>query len=119
MSIKAPDILPMLRGIIGDANAAFTGNSDIAMPVMDMRNGCNVQEFFARNDLASLSRRGFATPDHVIRTKNYPLHLTTDILAGGRAAVSEAVKDFVAEYKAYFDTNNVRFNGAKPCCANA
>ena len=113
MSVKAADILPMLRGIIGDANAAFTGNGDIAMPVMDMRNGYNVQEFFARDDLASLSRRGVATPDHVIRTKNYPLHLTADILAGGRAAVSEAVEGFVAEYTTYFDTNNVRFNGAK------
>ena len=113
MSSKAADILPMLRGIIGDANAAFTGNSDIAMPVMDMRNGHNVQEFFARNDLASLSRRGVATPDHVIRTKNYPLHLTADILAGGHAAVSDAVEGFIAEYTAYFDTNNARFNGAK------
>ncbi len=113
MSAGAKNILPMLRGIIGDANAAFTGNRDIAMPVMDMRNGENVREFFTRDDLTDLSRRGVATPDHVIRTKNYPLHLTAEILAGGRGAVSKAVDDFIAEYTAYFDENNARFGGGK------
>jgi rhamnose utilization protein RhaD (predicted bifunctional aldolase and dehydrogenase)/NAD(P)-dependent dehydrogenase (short-subunit alcohol dehydrogenase family) len=113
MSAKGGDILPMLRGLIGDANARFTGNRDFAMPVMDMRNGDNVQEFFARDDLATLSRRGVATPDHVIRTKNYPLYLTADILAGGREAVAKAVDEFIVEYTAYFDKNAARFGGAK------
>lgn len=113
MSARAADILPMLRGIIGDANARFTGDLDTAMPVMNMRNGDNVQEFFARDDLAALSRRGVATPDHVIRTKNYPLHLTAEILAGGRESVTRAVEDFIVEYTAYFDTNAARFGGAK------
>ena len=71
------------------------------------------QEFFARDDLAALSRRGVATPDHVIRTKNYPLHLTAEILAGGRESVTRAVEDFIVEYTAYFDTNAARFGGAK------
>ncbi len=113
MSARALDILPMLRGIIGDANAAFTGNDDIAMPVMDLRNGENVQEFFARDDLSSLSRRGVGTPDHVIRTKNYPILLTTDILEKGRAAVSGAVKKYIADYTVYFEENNARCGGAK------
>ncbi len=117
MTARAPDILPMLRGIIGEANAQFTGNPDMAMPVMDLRNGDNVQTFFKRDDLAALSRRGVATPDHVIRTKNYPLHLTADILNGGRAAVKAAVDGFIAEYTAYFDENNARLGGIKTMLA--
>ena len=109
MSAKAAEILPMLRGIIGDANAVFSGNRDHPMPVMDLQNGDNVQEFFARDDLADLSRRGVATPDHVIRTKNYPLHLTADILASGREGVKKAVDDYIAEYTAYFTANAARF----------
>lgn len=113
MSAKAADILPMLRGLIGDANARFTGDRDMPMPVMDLRTGDNVQEFLGRDDLASLSRRGVATPDHVIRTKNHPLHLTTEILAGGRESVARAVDDYIARYTAYFDTNAARFGGTK------
>lgn len=109
MTVKAAEILPMLRGIIGDANAAFSGNRDYPMPIMDLRNGENVQEFFARDDVADLSRRGVATPDHVIRTKNYPLHLTAGILAEGRDSIKKAVDDYVDEYTAYFTANAARF----------
>jgi len=113
MSAKAKEVLPILRGIIADANAKFIGNRDISMPVMDLRNGENVQEFFAQNDLSSLSKRGVATPDHVIRTKNYPLYLTTDIIAKGRTAISKAVENFIADYSAYFKKNNTRVGGTK------
>ncbi len=109
MSAKASEILPMLRGIIGDANAAFHADRDYAMPVMDMRNGENVQEFLTRDDLANLSRRGVPTPDHIIRTKNYPLYLSADTLAKGREGVSQAVDDYIAEYTAYFTENAARF----------
>ncbi len=117
MSARAADILPMLRGIIGDRNAAFTGNRDHPMPVMDMRNGLNVQDFLARDDLATLSRRGVATPDHVIRTKNYPILITKEIIAGGADAVAAAVDGFIAEYTDYFDTNNARLGGIKTMLA--
>ncbi len=113
MSDRAAAILPMLRGIIGERAAAFTGNVDQAMPVMSLRNGDNVQGFMARDDLPVLSRRGVATPDHVIRTKNYPLYLTAKILAGGQQAVAQAVDDYMAEYTTYFEANNIRFGGAK------
>jgi len=109
MSAMASEILPMLRGIIGDANASFSEDRDYAMPIMDMRNGENVQEFFERNDLTDLSRRGVATPDHVIRTKNYPLYLSTDTLSKGRDGISQAVDAYIAEYTAYFNENAARF----------
>ncbi|VAW20102.1 Putative oxidoreductase [hydrothermal vent metagenome] len=113
MNAKAAEILPMLRGIIGDENGAISGNRDIAMPVMDLRNGDNVQEFLARDDLSSLSRRGVATPDHVIRTKNYPLYLSADIIAKGPDGIRGAVKKYIADYTAYFEENNARCDGVK------
>ncbi len=113
MEAKAADILPALRGIIGARNARFTGNEDFAMPVMNLRTGRNVQEFLRRDDLVPLSRRGVATPDHVIRTKNYPLLITSEILAGGRAAVARAVDEYIKEYTEYFTTNNARLGGVK------
>lgn len=106
--VDAAAVLPMLRGIIGEANAAFHNDRDYPMPVLNTRNGENIKEFFARNDLADLSRRGVATPDHIIRTKNYPLYLTADMLARGREAVRQAVAEYIAEYRAYFEANAAR-----------
>ncbi|MCF6271941.1 MAG: bifunctional aldolase/short-chain dehydrogenase [Rhodobacteraceae bacterium] len=113
MEAKAAEILPMLRGIIGTRNAGFTKNRDFPMPVMNLRTGANVQAFIARDDLAALSRRGVATPDHVIRTKNYPVLITAEIMAGGHKAVAKAVDDYIAQYTDYFTTNNARLGGIK------
>jgi len=113
MQARAVEILPVLRGIIGERAAAFTGNRDCPMPVMDLRTGANVQAFLARADLAGLARRGVATPDHVIRTKNHPLLLDAGTLAGGRAAIAAAVDAFINEYAACFTANNARSGGGK------
>ena len=109
MVAKAAQVLPVLRGIIGDHIAIFTGDRDQAMPVMELRAGKNVQEFLARLDLAELSGCGIATPDHVIRTKNYPLLLTRETLAGGTRAIAKAVDEFISHYTGYFEDNVARF----------
>jgi len=109
----AADILPLLRGKIGAASAAHSADRDVAMPVMDLRTGDAITGFLARPDITALAQRGVATPDHVIRTKRFPLHLTKDILAGGDDAIAGAVDDFVADYKAYFDRNRDRSAAAK------
>ena len=113
MSARAAGVLPVLRGIIGERAAEFTGNPDQPMPVMDLRNGANVQEFLARDDLAELAARGVPTPDHVIRTKNRPLLLRAETLAGGRAAIAAEVDAFIARYRTYFEENNARHGGTK------
>ena len=113
MQARAVEVLPLLRGIIGARRAEFSGNSDAPMTVMDLRAGPNVQDFFTRPDLAALSRRGVATPDHVIRIKNFPLLLTNDILSGGAPALERAVDDYISDYKAYFDRNAGRFPEGK------
>ena len=110
---NAADLLPLLRGIIGSSRAGFTGNEDMPMPVADLRAGENVQAFFRRPDVAALATRGVATPDHVIRIKNTPLHLTRDTLAAGRPAIAAAVDDYTNRYRAYFTDNAARFPDAK------
>jgi len=99
--------------MIGGANAAHFGNRDQAMPVMDLRTSEKINTFLTRSDVQSLARRGVATPDHVIRTKQFPLHLTREILADGKAGTQKAVEAFITDYKAYFDRNAPRFGGTK------
>lgn len=113
MQAKATELVPILRGILGARRAAFLGNRDAAMPVMDLRAGPNVQEFFARSDVEEMATRGVATPDHVIRTKNFPLVLNAKTLAGGIDAISAAVDAYITEYTDYFDRNNTRVGGGK------
>lgn len=109
----ALNVLPRLRGIIGQRGAEHYGDRDAAMPVLDLRAGPNVQEFLTRPDLGVLARRGVATPDHVIRTKNYPLFLTADILAGGGEAIAQAVDGYIQSYTAYFHENAQRYHEEK------
>lgn len=110
---KATDLMPVLRGILGNRRAEFLGNRDAAMPVMDLRAGPNVQQFFARDDVDVLAKRGVATPDHVIRTKNFPLVLNAKTLAAGVDAISTAVDGYITEYTEYFNRNNARVGGEK------
>lgn len=113
MQANAIELMPVLRGILGARRAEFIGNPDAAMPVLDLRAGANVQEFFCRDDVEDLAKRGVATPDHVIRTKNFPLLLTAEQLAGGAAAISAAVDAYITDYTDYFTRNNARVGGGK------
>ena len=113
MEAKAIDLMPVLRGILGERRAQFLGNRDAFMPVMDLRAGENVQEFFARSDVEELAKRGVATPDHVIRTKNFPLVLNARTLADGNDAIGAAVDAYIADYTDYFTRNNTRVGGGK------
>jgi len=110
---EATDILPVLRGIIGDAGEDLMADCRTPMPVMDLRAGPNVQEFLSRPDLEVLATRGVATPDHVIRTKNWPLLLTREIVKGGRAAIKGAVDAYIDRYESYFRKNAARFPEGK------
>ena len=103
---RIADLLPRLRGALG-----ATLPPGAALPVFDLRGGETERAFLERPDVADLATRGVATPDHVIRTKANPLHLTAATVASGDFA--GAVAEFAARYDAYFDRNNPRFDGAK------
>lgn len=92
-------VLPVLRGVIAEQR----GNPDVAMPIFDLRNNEDVLAFFNRSDVADLARRGMASPDHVLRTKGWPLVLPKSVWTKGRDAITQAVRTFEEEYRAYFD----------------
>jgi rhamnose utilization protein RhaD (predicted bifunctional aldolase and dehydrogenase)/NAD(P)-dependent dehydrogenase (short-subunit alcohol dehydrogenase family) len=108
----AAALLPQLRGalhgVARDAGAAQHW-------VLDLRWSDDIARVLARPDLADLLTRGVSTPDHVIRTKGWPVLLPAaqPDAAGWRAQAGEAIGEFQARYAAYFERGNVRAGGTK------
>jgi len=97
-SHKASEVLPIIRGLVADMIGA-----DNAMPILDVRNGPEELEFLKRQDLDSLSERGTASPDHVIRIKAKPLILRKAVWSKGRSAIKNELIKYDEDYRAMFD----------------
>jgi NAD(P)-dependent dehydrogenase (short-subunit alcohol dehydrogenase family) len=84
--------------------------------VLDFRSSAAILDFVNGAEVARYSQAGVVTPDHVIRTKGWPLLLPAplagDLPAFKRAALG-AVEAFVARYRAYFERQNARVGGGK------
>ncbi|MBO6637746.1 MAG: bifunctional aldolase/short-chain dehydrogenase [Roseitalea sp.] len=111
-AVLAADVLPVLRGMLGAMRSDHHG-TDMPMPVFDVRGGPAIETFLKRDDLDDLSRRGVGSPDHVIRTKAFPLHLSRATIDGGTEATRAAVDAWADAYRAYFASNNERVGGIK------
>src|SRR5579863_6073089 len=103
----AAAIAPILRGACALADPATPGLHKRF--VLDFRGGPAVRNFVDGAELERYGLAGVATPDHTIRTKNYPLIVPPP--AAGQlddfaAAARGAVARFVAEYHAYFARHN-------------
>ncbi len=84
--------------------------------VLEFRGGDAVRGFVDGAEVARYSQAGVVTPDHTIRTKNWPLVLPAP--QDGRAdefkrAAAAAVAAFIERYKTYFARNNARVGGIK------
>jgi rhamnose utilization protein RhaD (predicted bifunctional aldolase and dehydrogenase)/NAD(P)-dependent dehydrogenase (short-subunit alcohol dehydrogenase family) len=82
--------------------------------VMEFRCGDAVMNFVNGVDVGRYATAGVVTPDHTIRTKNWPL--VVDALAPGAdfaASVAQAAAAFMAHYRAYFERHNARVGGVK------
>jgi len=66
-------------------------------PIVALRSSPAILAFLDRPDAATLTQRGCATPDHVIRTKPWPLHLR-----GPADDPENAIAKFAERYDAYF-----------------
>ena len=100
------EVAPILRGA---ASLREPREGAWLRLVMAFRNGAKVMDYVNGAELARYAGTGVVTPDHTIRTKNYPLVVpapATGGLAAFAAAVRAATEKFIAEYRAYFARHN-------------
>ncbi|MEA2987987.1 MAG: hypothetical protein QOG83_698 [Alphaproteobacteria bacterium] len=108
--LAAPgEIAPILRGAVSikddKADGAFH------RLILAFRNNPAILAYVNGAELARYSQAGVVTPDHTIRTKNWPLLLPPPKAAKPAAfkrAAQEAVAAFVENYRRYFSRHNAR-----------
>jgi rhamnose utilization protein RhaD (predicted bifunctional aldolase and dehydrogenase)/NAD(P)-dependent dehydrogenase (short-subunit alcohol dehydrogenase family) len=104
-------IAPMLRGLAAVCDA---GRSPQRM-ILEFRTGPAILNYVNGREVARYSQVGVVTPDHTIRTKNWPLIVPAPAagdLPGFRAGAEAAFAAFVARYHDYFRRHNT--DGAQP-----
>ncbi len=105
---------PILRGGCALADDAIEGAW--RRLVLEFRTGPAILDYVNGAELARYSQAGVVTPDHTIRTKNWPLVVAapeagkTDDF---KRAVRTAVTAFVERYRSYFARQNARVGGVK------
>ncbi len=108
------DIAPILRGACALSNDRKEGIAK--RQILCFRSNEKILNYVNGAELARYSQLGVATPDHTIRTKNWPLLVPApekDRLGHWAEAVHEAVNIFIAGYHSYFALNNQRASNAK------
>ena len=107
-------IAPILRGAVALPDPAADGAW--TRLILDFRTGDAILNFVNGADVARYATAGVVTPDHTIRTKNWPLIVPAPDgarLADFRTGARAAADAFSAHYRAYFDRNNARAGGTK------
>ena len=106
-------IAPIVRGACSEKDQWVDGAWHRL--VLEFRGSNAVLNFINNNDLARLSESGVITPDHTIRTKNWPLILPAPNgkLEQFASAAREAAEKFSARYHDYFARHNKRAGGIK------
>ena len=108
------EVAPIVRGACSERDENIEGAW--RRLVLDFRGNKSIQAFVNADDLPRLSQAGVVTPDHTIRTKNWPLVLPTPQtgkLDDFAATVRKAAGDFAERYHNYFSHHNHRVGGIK------
>jgi rhamnose utilization protein RhaD (predicted bifunctional aldolase and dehydrogenase)/NAD(P)-dependent dehydrogenase (short-subunit alcohol dehydrogenase family) len=111
MSIE--EIAPVLRGACAIKDESTEGA--FTRFVIEARSSQAILNFVNGCDVADYARRGVITPDHTIRTKNWPIVLPPAD-AGDRdwrVKVRAAVATFIDDYETYFARQNARVGGGR------
>jgi rhamnose utilization protein RhaD (predicted bifunctional aldolase and dehydrogenase)/NAD(P)-dependent dehydrogenase (short-subunit alcohol dehydrogenase family) len=104
---SVPEIAPILRGAVALEKNAMAGSAK--RQILDFRTNPKILEYVNGAELSRYSQQGVVTPDHTIRTKNWPMIVPApeagklDAWAGD---VRAAVDAFVTGYHDYFARNN-------------
>ncbi len=107
------DVAPILRGACAlcDAN----GEGVHKRLILEFRTSDAIMNYVNGKDVARYARAGVLTPDHVLRTKPWPLIVPAPQagqLEDFKQAAQQAAGKFIADYKAYFERNKTRTKGA-------
>jgi rhamnose utilization protein RhaD (predicted bifunctional aldolase and dehydrogenase)/NAD(P)-dependent dehydrogenase (short-subunit alcohol dehydrogenase family) len=103
------EIAPMLRGLCAIRDEGVGGRAK--RMVLDFRTGPDILAYVNGRELERYAQTGVVTPDHTIRTKNWPVILPAPEageLEAFHAAADEAFRSFVSRYHAYFARHNPR-----------
>jgi rhamnose utilization protein RhaD (predicted bifunctional aldolase and dehydrogenase)/NAD(P)-dependent dehydrogenase (short-subunit alcohol dehydrogenase family) len=108
------EVAPVLRGACALPDEKIEGAW--RRLILEFRTGDAILNFVNGKDVARYSQVGVITPDHTIRTKDWPLVVPAP--EHGKAedfkrAVAEAAKTFMDNYRAYFERNNARCGATK------
>ncbi len=106
---RLADIAPILRGAIAIEKNEMAGTAK--RQILCFRSNPRIMAYVNGADVARYSQIGVVTPDHTIRTKNWPLVVPSPDahdLDGWKQQVQDAVAGFVARYHDYFARNNQR-----------
>ncbi|HYA07445.1 MAG TPA: bifunctional aldolase/short-chain dehydrogenase [Xanthobacteraceae bacterium] len=107
-------VAPIVRGACSEKDQVSDGAW--RRLVAEFRGGDAIINFLENNDLDRLSESGVITPDHTIRTKNWPLVLPAPE-SGWRDDFAQVARQragqFAARYRDYFARHNKRVGGIK------
>jgi rhamnose utilization protein RhaD (predicted bifunctional aldolase and dehydrogenase)/NAD(P)-dependent dehydrogenase (short-subunit alcohol dehydrogenase family) len=106
---SVPEIAPILRGAVAIEKNANAGT--VKRQLLDFRTNAQILNYVNGAELARYSQVGVVTPDHTIRTKNWPVIVPapeSGKLEQWAKDVQEAVAAYVARYHRYFEDNNAK-----------
>ena len=104
-----PEIAPILRGAVAIEKNAMAGTAK--RQFLDVRTNQQILAYVNGAELSRYSQVGVVTPDHTIRTKNWPVIVPAPEagkLDAWAKDVHAAVDAFVARYHKYFEVNNAK-----------
>jgi rhamnose utilization protein RhaD (predicted bifunctional aldolase and dehydrogenase)/NAD(P)-dependent dehydrogenase (short-subunit alcohol dehydrogenase family) len=106
---SVPEIAPILRGAVAIEKNPLAGTAK--RQILDFRTNPQILAYVNGAELARYSQVGVVTPDHTIRTKNWPVIVPAPeagTLEQWSKDVHAAVDAFVARYHKYFEDNNAK-----------
>jgi rhamnose utilization protein RhaD (predicted bifunctional aldolase and dehydrogenase)/NAD(P)-dependent dehydrogenase (short-subunit alcohol dehydrogenase family) len=107
-------VAPIVRGACSEEDPKLEGAW--RSPILDFRCTDSVLGFVNGQILTRVSQAGVLTPDHTIRTKNWPLVLPApqvDSLDEFARTTRARADGFAVRYHRYFERNNKRVGGIK------
>ena len=111
---KPEDIAPLLRGLL--ARSAESPEGEPKRFVLAFRGGEPVRRFVDGAEVSRYGLAGTVTPDHSLRIKSWPVLLPpaqADAPDGFARGAEAAIRQFEADYMAYFERGNARAGNAR------